>query len=155
MIRGLNRRMRSWTFAWRNYCAGLAPRCGCLECIHHGSLWHRMRRRSRGIRLQGAHYCRTECLELALAEVFAQTRPVSRRSAAGAAHRIPLGLHLLSRQQLTAAQLRAALEAQRVGESKSQCEGEGKNKNENENENKNKKRSGPGCRSSASPANSK
>jgi hypothetical protein len=63
--------------------------------------------------MQGARYCRTECLELALVEFLVRARPVSRRAAI-ASHRIPLGLLLLSRQQLTAAQLRTALEAQRA-----------------------------------------
>jgi hypothetical protein len=71
-----------------------------------------MRRRSRGVRMHGARYCRTECLELALLEVLTRARPVP-HSAAIAPHRIPLGLLLLSRQQLTAAQLRTALDAQR------------------------------------------
>jgi len=61
--------------------------------------------------MQGARYCRIECLELALIEFLGRARPVSRRAIAS--HRIPLGLLLLSRQQLTAAQLRTALEAQR------------------------------------------
>jgi len=71
--------------------------------------------------MQGERYCRTECLELALIKLFARGRPVFRRAAI-ASHRIPLGLLLLSRKQLTAAQLRAALEAQRAasgGKSKS------------------------------------
>jgi Type II secretion system (T2SS), protein E, N-terminal domain len=63
--------------------------------------------------MQGARYCRVECLELALVELLDQAAPVSRR-AATVSHRIPLGLLLLSRQQLTAAQLRTALEAQRA-----------------------------------------
>jgi hypothetical protein len=75
-------------------------------------MWRRMRQRSRGIRLQGARYCRTECLELALIEFLGRAR-VSHRAAI-ASHRIPLGLLLLSRQQLTASQLRTALEAQRT-----------------------------------------
>ncbi len=62
--------------------------------------------------MQGARYCRTECLELALLEILGRARPVSGR-ATSASHRIPLGLLLLSRQQLTAAQLRTALETQR------------------------------------------
>jgi len=85
-----------------------------------------MRRRSRGVRLRGARYCQTECLELALVEFLGRARPVSRRATI-AAHRIPLGLLLLSRQQLTAAQLRTALETQRaahrdVGKRKSESE---------------------------------
>jgi hypothetical protein len=60
----------------------------------------------------GARYCRTECLELALIEILSRADAVS-RPAGVASHRVPLGLLLLSRQQLTAAQLRTALHAQR------------------------------------------
>jgi hypothetical protein len=95
---------------WGKFLRQLAPGCGNGRCVNSSSLWRRMRRRSRGVRLQGARYCRTECLELALTDFLA--RPVSRRGVV-ASHRIPLGLLLLSRQQLTAEQLRAALAAQR------------------------------------------
>jgi hypothetical protein len=71
-----------------------------------------MRGRSHGVRMQGAQYCRSECLELALEEVLGRSR-ASVPPAAVVSHRIPLGLLLLSRQQLTAQQLRVALEAQR------------------------------------------
>ena len=64
------------------------------------------------MRMQGVRYCRTECLELALIEVLGAARSIPHRSVP-APHRIPLGLLLLSRQQLTSAQLRTALEAQR------------------------------------------
>ena len=86
-----------------------------------------MGHRSGGVRLQGARYCRTECLELALVEFLGRARPVSRRAAI-ASHRIPLGLLLLSRQQLTPAQLRTALRAQRVA-----SRGKGKSKGESGN----------------------
>lgn len=62
--------------------------------------------------MRGARYCRLECLELAVVEVLSRMRPEGRNTIR-AAHRIPLGLLLLSRQQLTAVQLRAALAAQR------------------------------------------
>lgn len=68
--------------------------------------------------MQGERYCRAECLELALVEVFRRARPVSSH-AATASHRVPLGLLLLSRGKITAEQLRAALAAQReAGEGK-------------------------------------
>jgi hypothetical protein len=68
--------------------------------------------------MQGMEYCRTECLERALLEILGQTKPPRRD--VPASHRVPLGLLLLSRQQLSAEQLRAALEAQRkaCGEAK-------------------------------------
>lgn len=64
--------------------------------------------------MHGAWYCRAECLELALLESLARGDSAPR--AAVRPHRIPLGLLLLSRQQLTAEQLRTALEAQRTAE---------------------------------------
>jgi hypothetical protein len=82
--------------------------------------------------MQGARYCRTECLELALTEVFGRARAVPHRAAV-AAHRIPLGLLLLSRQQLTAAQLRTALAAQRAaGRGQNQSQSQSQNQNQNQ-----------------------
>jgi hypothetical protein len=63
--------------------------------------------------MQGAWYCRAECLELALLEFLGRAGSAPNRAAVRP-HRIPLGLLLLSRQQLTAEQLRIALEAQRA-----------------------------------------
>jgi hypothetical protein len=101
--------LRSWRSAWRNLWH-LAPGCGYGGCVQASqSQW---RGQSRGVRMQGARYCRTECLELALLEIFGRAHAIP-RLAPRASHRIPLGLVLLSRQQLTALQLRAALEAQR------------------------------------------
>ena len=62
--------------------------------------------------MQGERYCRTECLERALVEIFVRALPLS-HGATVTSHRVPLGLLLLSRQQLTAGQLRSALAAQR------------------------------------------
>ena len=109
---GFGIRMQRWSAAGREFLGQLAPLCGCCDSVHARSQWRRMRRRSLGVRMQGARYCRPECLERALLEVLG-ARPVPHR-AATAPHRIPLGLLLLSRQQLTAEQLRTALEAQRA-----------------------------------------
>jgi Type II secretion system (T2SS), protein E, N-terminal domain len=106
-------RGQHWSAVWRDFWERLAPRCGYGQCAHAKSTWRKMRRRSGGVRLQGARYCRTECLELALIEVLGQARREPGRATV-AAHRIPLGLLLLSRKQLTAPQLRTALEAQRA-----------------------------------------
>jgi hypothetical protein len=78
----------------------------------------------------GARYCRTECLELALLEVL--NSPPQRGTVA--VRRIPLGLLLLSRQQVTAAQLRAALAAQMgagcgAGDNQSESKNKSKSKN--------------------------
>jgi hypothetical protein len=114
-------RGQHWSAVWRDFWERLAPGCGYCECVHAKSTWRKMRRRSGGVRLQGARYCRTECLELALIAVLGQARREPGRAAV-AAHRIPLGLLLLSRKQLTALQLRTALDAQHAageGSSKS------------------------------------
>jgi hypothetical protein len=87
--------------------------CRFCDSVHARSKWRRMQRRSRGVSMQGARYCRTECLELALLEVLTRARR-GPNQATIAPHRVPLGLLLLSRRQLTAAQLRTALEAQRA-----------------------------------------
>ncbi len=52
-------------------------------------------------------------MERALTDTLRRLRSVSLRASATAPHRVPLGLVLLSRQQLTAEQLRAGLAAQR------------------------------------------
>lgn len=62
--------------------------------------------------MQGLWYCQIDCLERALTEVLHRGQPGWQRDSA-VSHRVPLGLLLLSRQQLTAAQLRTALEQQR------------------------------------------
>ena len=60
----------------------------------------------------GSWYCLEGCLERALGDAI--RRPPSGFKRTGGPHRIPLGLQLLSRDQLTAEQLRAALAAQRA-----------------------------------------
>ena len=106
--------VRFWSAAWHDLLRKIAPPCGYCDCLFAGSMWRRMRRRSRGVRMQGETYCRIECLELALTEILTRARDVSRHAAI-AAHRVPLGLLLLSRQQLTVTQLRTALQAQSTG----------------------------------------
>ncbi len=103
--------------SWGVACGGLwekfAPRCGYAGCIHAHSRWARMRRRKRGTRMQGSWYCRSECLEGVLMESLLRARPLPRLEPVPS-HRVPLGLLLLSRQQLTSVQLKTTLEAQRT-----------------------------------------
>lgn len=101
----------AWTLAWREFCEKLAPHCGHRDCAHRQDIWRRLRGKSRAILLQGSRYCIDECLERALTDLLRHARSASKRVIAP--HRIPLGLLLLSRQQLTAEQLRTALAAQR------------------------------------------
>lgn len=112
MIGQTSMRLRSWNAARRERKEERAVKCGGCGCAGSPGLWRRLRRRPHGVRLQGGWYCRTECLERAVAEFLARMRPGSRQNAV-APHRVPLGLLLLSRQQLTAEQLRTGLESQR------------------------------------------
>jgi hypothetical protein len=100
-----------WSLACRTLWQKLAPRCGFRDCIR-SSVWRRLRHTPPRILIHGLRYCADGCLERALAEALPRTQSTPRRAADS--HRIPLGLLLLSRQQLTAEQLRAALTAQRT-----------------------------------------
>lgn len=102
----------SWRKAWREYRQELKLKCGCCGQIRSYGLWRPWARRLPGIRMQGLWYCGTDCVEWAIAEILSRRQPGSGGHAV-VAHRVPLGLLLLSRQQLTAAQLRTALEQQR------------------------------------------
>jgi len=102
----------SWSLAWRGLRQRLAPRCSLPDCMHTGSVWRRLRGTPPSIMIRGARYCADRCLERGLTDALRRARPAPQRSTS--AHRVPLGLLLLARQQLTAEQLRAALAAQRV-----------------------------------------
>jgi hypothetical protein len=104
--------LKSWRKAWREYRQELRLKCESCARIQSYGQWRLWGRRPGGVRMQGLWYCQTDCLERAVAEVLNRGRPGSRRDTA-VSHRVPLGLLLLSRQQLTAAQLRTALEQQR------------------------------------------
>jgi hypothetical protein len=104
-------KVKSWRAAWRDFRHKLALQCASCGRIHSRSPW-RLGSGAGGVRLQAAWYCRPECLEKALLALLGRARPGAGRELA-TPHRVPLGLLLLSRQQLTAVQLRTALELQR------------------------------------------
>jgi len=105
-------RFDAWSLVWRGLWQKLAPRCALPDCVHRRSVWRRLRGAGPGIVMQGVRYCLDDCLERALVTAFPRPHPGPKRAAAS--HRVPLGLLLLSRQQLNADQLRAALTAQRA-----------------------------------------
>lgn len=98
------------------------PTCALTSCSRPQSLWQNFRDRHRpnGTLLQGAFYCRPQCLETALISQLFQLRMMA--PSAQPANRIPLGLLMVARGKLTHVQVRAALEAQhrarygRIGE---------------------------------------
>lgn len=100
----------SLNLAWRDLWSKLAPPCQRRDCSRSASWWRRLRRRPRMVLLQGSRYCTDDCMERAMLELLQGLHPAGKPAAL---HRLPLGLLLLSRQQLTAEQLRLALEAQR------------------------------------------
>ena len=85
----------------------------CLgpECAERDGLraWCKLPAR---IQLQEGWCCSPECLQAAVAALAASELHRIRRAPAPHAHRVPLGLTLLSQGIITAPQLRAALEAQ-------------------------------------------
>ena len=93
---------------------GAFPRCGRADCTSSASAWRRLCWRQGGTLLQGLWYCSPQCLEVAVCERFARTRQPF-LPPPPPQHRIPLGLLLLSRGQVSDHQLRTALEAQRHG----------------------------------------
>lgn len=82
------------------------------DCLHSRGLWNRVRLRPPGILLNGRRYCLEHCLQDALGATLHHFRLSRPRQAVS--HRIPLGLLLLSRKQLSAEQLQLALECQRT-----------------------------------------
>jgi len=106
-------RLRAWMGRARTYWATILPHCGQLDCSFARRLWRRLRWWNGTIRLHGLGYCAPQCFEFAARQRFtricsisAPTQPVQ--------HRIPLGLLMLSRGQLSNRQLRSALEAQQA-----------------------------------------
>jgi len=98
--------------AWRGLRHKLAPRQSARYGCHHAhSVWKSLTGRRAHVLMNGTLYCLGDCLERALSDELRAMRPGPKP--ATVAHRVPLGLLLLSRQQLSADQLRIALEAQR------------------------------------------
>jgi hypothetical protein len=77
------------------------------------SVWQRLldRNRPNGTLLQGAFYCRPECLEVALVRQLTRLRVLA--PSPQPSNRIPLGLLMVARGKLSFIEVRAALEAQR------------------------------------------
>ncbi len=96
-------------------------RCESSSCTRRRGLWRSWLDAPRGHSLDGRWYCSSECFEQALASAIRQSLPVSARPPAKA-HRVPLGLLMLSRGLVDDEQLKRALKAQkdsgsgRVGE---------------------------------------
>ncbi|MFZ0318057.1 MAG: hypothetical protein WAL56_02950 [Candidatus Sulfotelmatobacter sp.] len=104
--------LKPWVVAWRSLRRESGMRCGSCGGLPPRGAWWPVRGRVHGVHLRGVWYCTPDCLHRGLSEVLEREQPGQRRQGV-AAHRVPLGLLLLSRQELTAVQLRTALEVQR------------------------------------------
>jgi hypothetical protein len=89
------------------------PHCGEGGCNIRRRMWRRTGWWHGRIRLQGCCYCLPQCFENAARQCFS-VACASSVAASPVAHRIPLGLLMLSRGQVTSGQLRAALDAQQA-----------------------------------------
>ena len=99
----------AWNTAWRGWWKRSDSQS--RDCVHIQGRGGFLRRRRQGVILDGMRYCVDGCLESALGAALRRVRSVSQHTTP---HRIPLGLQLLSRQLITAEQLRSALQAQRA-----------------------------------------
>jgi len=106
-----NLHLETWRLLWGEFWEKRAPRCSRENCRQPNRLWRWLRKRPLGVRLQGGWYCLPTCLERALVDALPRTPPAPRVSAIS--HRVPLGLLLLSREQISNLQLQTALTAQR------------------------------------------
>ena len=95
--------------------------CESPACSHRRGLWRTWLEPQRGYSLDSHWYCSPECFEQALALAIGQL-PTGTAQPPTKAHRVPLGLLMLSRGIVDNAQLKQALKAQkdsgsgRVGE---------------------------------------
>jgi hypothetical protein len=96
--------------AWRSLCRRFVT-ANDRGCIHSRRVWRHFGTKAPAVSLEGVRYCIDHCLEQAVCDALQRTHPLYKPIAAP--HRIPLGLVLLSRQHITAEQLRTGLETQR------------------------------------------
>ena len=99
-----------WNPSLRGLLSRYRQNSGPDGCIHSRRFWRKWRRGTNSISLAGSLYCLDQCLERA---ILKQLRRLPVATSHPTNHRIPLGLVLLSKKQITPEQLRTALDAQR------------------------------------------
>ena len=90
----------------------LARRCESPACTHRRRLWRTWFEPPIGCSVDGHWYCSPDCLERALTTAIRQSLPGTVQAPAKA-HRVPLGLLMLSRGFVDNEQLKKALKAQK------------------------------------------
>ena len=103
---------RHWTRSVRYHL--FPPRCAATTCIHRNAA--RIWQKSRPICMHDMWFCSPQCVEQAAAQILDEA--CSLPDITPHAHRVPLGLLMLSRGDLNERQLRLALDAQQRGEPK-------------------------------------
>ncbi len=86
--------------------------CNNAECGRARRAWRRFSDGAKSIQLHGERYCFPDCFEQEVQRRFAEMS-VFYEPAPRASHRVPLGLLMLSRGDLTNVQLRQVIDAQR------------------------------------------
>jgi len=106
-------RVRNWIANVQRKCYGMFPHCADPNCGFGRSVGRQLRWWAAKLRLHDSFYCSPQCFEKAARQRFVEicASPAPERLVQ---HRIPLGLLMLSRGQLSNGQLRQALEAQRA-----------------------------------------
>ena len=103
---------RSWAGGWTSRFKDRMLACNRPQCSRSRRVWSRISNGAGSLQLNGLRYCFPACFELELTrrmELVQDTSDWNPRPP----HRVPLGLLMLSRGDLGAEQLRAALNAQR------------------------------------------
>ncbi len=93
---------------WRE----LTPRCASRECTHRARIWNGFFGRTQGVVTNQGWFCSPECFEKSLSDNLVA---ILRREkvAARTASRLPLGLLLMSRGEISHEDLKKALQVQR------------------------------------------
>ena len=86
--------------------------CSSPNCMHDPTIRQKLWRAIPSVQLHGSAFCFPECLERELLRRLQHTSTPSRREQVNSC-RVPLGLLMLSRGELTSEQLRQALELQK------------------------------------------
>jgi Type II secretion system (T2SS), protein E, N-terminal domain len=96
--------------AWQQWWEHLS--CNNAACTASGRIWKRVSNGAGNLRVHGARYCFPGCFEGEMRRRFTRllSAPLAKPRRA---HRIPLGLLMLSRGDIDSTQLRAALTSQR------------------------------------------
>jgi hypothetical protein len=102
-----------WVGQWACQLKDQLLACNAADCSRSRRAWHRISNGAGSMQLNGLRYCFPGCFEEELTRRF-QEAESSSDSMPRPPHRVPLGLLMLSRGDIDAAQIRQALNAQRA-----------------------------------------